>query len=196
MSKTTLFDTSYQRRKLELLDLLLTRLRPIYTLEEIEALRIDAVDRQILSQRSGRGFVDRDLLETVLGNLLECVAPGSHNALGPEHQKQELDEAIGEIADQLYAMIAQSYLAVGEDEDAEEKALMSTFGLLWELPELKTRARWNRFASLRDPAVWDAYLLDNCNLTQEQLLEIDFPAELEETIRRRAILSSITRCNW
>lgn len=185
MSKTTLFDTSYQRRKLELLDLLLTRLRPIYTPEEIEALRIDAVDRQILSQRSGRGFVDRDLLETVLGNLLECVAPGSHNALGPEHQKQELDEAIGEIADQLYAMIAQSYLAVGEDEDAEEKALMSTFGLLWELPELKTRARWNRFASLRDPAVWDAYLLDNCNLTQEQLLEIDFPAELEETIRRR-----------
>jgi len=185
MSKTTLFDTSYQRRKLELLDLLLTRLRPIYTPEEIEALRIDAVDRQILSQRSGRGFVDRDLLETVLGNLLECVAPGSHNALGPEHQKQELDEAIGEIADQLYAMIAQSYLAVGEDEYAEEKALMSTFGLLWELPELKTRARWNRFASLRDPAVWDAYLLDNCNLTQEQLLEIDFPAELEETIRRR-----------
>ena len=185
MSKTTLFDTSYQRRKLELLDLLLTRLRSIYTPEEIEALRIDAVDRQILSQRSGRGFVDRDLLETVLGNLLECVAPGSHNALGPEHQKQELDEAIGEIGDQLYAMIAQSYLAVGEDEDAEEKALMSTFGLLWELPELKTRARWNRFASLRDPAVWDAYLLDNCTLTQEQLLEIDFGAELEETIRRR-----------
>ena len=185
MSKTTLFDTSYQRRKLELLDLLLVRLRSIYTPEEIEALRIDAVDRQILSQRSGRGFVDRDLLETVLGNLLECVAPGSHNALGPEHQKQELDEAIGEIADQLYAMIAQSHLAVGEDEDAEEKALMSTFCLLWELPELKVRARWNRFASLRDPAVWDAYLLDNCNLTHEQLLEIDFSAELDETIRRR-----------
>ena len=75
MSKTTLFDTSYQRRKLELLDLLLTRLRPIYTPEEIEALRIDAVDRQILSQRSGRGFVDRDLLETVLGNLLDALHP-------------------------------------------------------------------------------------------------------------------------
>ena len=37
MSKTTLFDTSYQRRKLELLDLLLTRLRSVYTPEEIEA---------------------------------------------------------------------------------------------------------------------------------------------------------------
>ena len=94
MSKTTLFDTSYQRRKLELLEPLLARLRPIYTPEEIEALRIDAIDRQILSQRSGRGFVDRDLLETILGNLLECVAPGSHNALGPEHQMQELDEVI------------------------------------------------------------------------------------------------------
>lgn len=185
MSKTTLFDTSYQRRKLELLELLLARLRPIYTPEEIEALRIDAIDRQILSQRSGRGFVDRDLLETILGNLLECVAPGSHNALGPEHQMQELDEVIGEIADQLYAMIAQSHLAAGDDEDAEEKALMDTFCLLWELPTFKIRARWNRFASLRDPAVWDAYLLDNCNLTQEQLIEIDFPAALDETIRRR-----------
>ena len=185
MSKTTLFDTSYQRRKLELLEPLLARLRPIYTPEEIEALRIDAIDRQILSQRSGRGFVDRDLLETILGNLLECVAPGSHNALGPEHQMQELDEVIGEIADQLYAMIAQSHLAAGDDESAEEKALMDTFCLLWELPNLKLRARWNRFASLRDPAVWDAYLLDNCNLTQEQLIEIDFPAALDETIRRR-----------
>lgn len=185
MSKTTLFDTSYQRRKLELLDLLLVRLKTIYTLEEVAALRISAIDRQILSQRSGRGFVDRDLLETVLGNLLECVAPGSHNALGPEHQTQELDEAIGEIADQLYAMIAQSHLAVGDDEGAEERALNDTFCLLWELPNLKIRARWNRFASLRDPAVWDAYLLDNCNLTQQQLQEINFGAELEETIRRR-----------
>lgn len=185
MSKTTLFDTSYQRRKLELLEQLLERLRPIYTPEEVEALRIDAIDRQILSQRSGRGFVDRDLLETVLGNLLECVAPGSHNALGPEHQKQELDEAIGEIADQLYAMIAQSHLGAGDEEGAEEKALINTFCLLWELPNFKTRARWNRLASLRDPAVWDAYLLDNCKLTQEQLIKIDFVAELEETIRCR-----------
>ena len=54
MSKTTLFDTHYQRRKLELLEYLLARLRPIYTPAEIEALRIDAIDRQILSQRAGR----------------------------------------------------------------------------------------------------------------------------------------------
>ena len=40
MSKTTLFDTSYQRRKLELLEPLLAQLRPIYTPEEIEALRM------------------------------------------------------------------------------------------------------------------------------------------------------------
>ena len=77
-----------------MLERLLERLVPIYTSEEVAALRIDAVDRDILSQRSGRGFVDRDLLETVLGNLLECVAPGSHNALGPGHQNPSLDEAI------------------------------------------------------------------------------------------------------
>ena len=185
MNNSTLFDTSYQRRKWALLERLLERLLPSYTSEEIAALRIDAVDRDILSQRSGRGFVNRDLLETVLGNLLECVAPGSHNALGPRPQKPSLDEAIGEIADQLYAMIAQSLLAVGASEGAEEKALITTCCLLWELPAYKTRARWNRFAALRDPAVWDAYLLDNCGLNQEQLLEIDFRAALDETIRRR-----------
>lgn len=185
MNNSTLFDTSYQRRKWALLERLLERLEPIYTSEEVAALRIDAVDRDILSQRSGRGFVNRDLLETVLGNLLECVAPGSHNALGPRPQKPSLDEAIGEIADQLYAMIAQSLLAVGASEGAEEKALMNTCCLLWELPAYKIRARWNRFASLRDPAVWDAYLLDNCGLAQEQLLTIDFRAALDETIRRR-----------
>ena len=82
-------------------------------------------------------------------------------------------------------MIAQSFLAVGESEGVEEKALMNTICLLWELPAYKVRAHWNRFAALRDPAVWDAYLLDNCGLTQEQLIEIDFRAALDETIRRR-----------
>ena len=48
---------------------------------------------------------------------------------------------------------------------------MNTICLLWELPSYKVRAHWNRFAALRDPAVWDAYLLDNCGLTQEQLLK-------------------------
>ena len=38
---------------------------------------------------------------------------------------------------------------------------------------------------LGDPAVWDAYLLDNCGLTQERLLKIDFRAALDETIHRR-----------
>jgi len=185
MSATTLFDTSYENRKKGLLDQVLERLRPIYSAEEVEALRLDVIDPGILSQRSGRGFVDRDILETVLGNLLECVAPGSHNALGPEHQRGTLAAALGEIADQLYAMIAQSLLAAGQDQGVEEQALVTTFSLLWDLPVLKERALWNRFASLRDPAVWDAYLLFHCDLGRERLAGIDFVAELDEAIRKR-----------
>jgi serine acetyltransferase len=186
MSKATLFDASYEKHKQDLLGQLVERLEPIYSPEEVEALRIDGIDPQILSQRSGRGFVNRDLLETVLGNLLECVAPGSHNALEPGHQQPRLIGAMSEIADQVYAMIAQSLLAAGEDEGVEEQAQLTTFALLWELPLLKERARWNRFAALRDPAVWDAYLLYNCELTQEQLTRLDFGKELEEAIRQRA----------
>ena len=188
MSATTLFDASYEKKKKTLLDQVLEHLRPIYTGEEEEALRIDVLDPGFLSQRSGRGFVDRDILETVLGNLLECVAPGSHNAVGPEHQKETLNEAFEEIADQLYAMIAQSLLAAGEDGGVEERALQNTFALLWDLPVFKQRAMWNRFASLRDPAVWDAYLLRKCELDQGRLVGIDFVEELETAVTRRDLV--------
>ncbi len=186
MSKTTLFDEHYTRSKHDLLQLVVERLRPIYTPEEAAALRIDPVDPGILSQRSGRGFVNRDILETVLGNLLECVAPGSHNALDQQDEGDcDLTAALGELADQLYAMIAQSFQAVEEVENLEEKSLNATFSLLWSLPELKVRSMWNRFAALKDPAVWDAYLMHRCGLTPEELSRLDFGAHVDETIRRR-----------
>ena len=167
MSETTLFDVSYEQRKKPLLAKTLERLRPIYSKSELNVLRIDSTSREGLSQRSGRGFVNRDILETVLGNLLECVAPGSHNAPHLQNQKRELSEAIEEVADQLYAMVAQSFLAVA-DETHLGAALETVFSLLWELPRLKSRALWNRFASLKDPAVWDAYLLHN-GISREKL---------------------------
>ncbi|MDP6702548.1 MAG: hypothetical protein QGH25_23040, partial [Candidatus Latescibacteria bacterium] len=116
---------------------------------------------------------------------LECVAPGSHNALDLQRRLNDLLSPIDELADQLYAMIAQSLLAVGEDKRVEERSLSITFALLWQLPELKMRALWNRFASLRDPAVWDAYLLHNCDLSPGDLTRLDFAAELEAAIHAR-----------
>ena len=167
--------------------ILVERLLPIYSDIEISSLSIDAIDPQILAQRSGRGFVNRDLLETLLGNLLECAVPGSHNAVDPGHERDHFSEEIGQVADQLYAMVAQSLLAAGETESVEELALAASFSLLWDLPRLKTRAHWNRFAALRDPAVWDAYLLSNCGIGREKLLNIDFGGELETAIRRRNV---------
>ena len=183
MSETTLFDASYEQRKKPLLIQTLERLRPIYSKSELSFLRIDGMSREGLSQRSGRGFVNRDILETVLGNLLECVAPGSHNAPHLEHQKRELSEAIEEVADQLYAMVAQSFLAVA-DETPLDTALETAFSLLWELPRFKSRALWNRFASLKDPAVWDAYLL-HTGISREKLAAIDFRSQVDTAIQER-----------
>ncbi len=184
MSTATLFDRKYEKGKADFLGEVVERLRGEYAPEEIEALRIDPVDPEILSQRSGRGFVNRDILETVLGNLLECVAPGSHNAVAPQ-AKQGLDSALGEIADQVYAMVAQSLLAAGEEERLEDAALAATFALLWELPGLKERSRWNRFASLKDPAVWDAYLLQTCGLSAGELAGLEFGRHLDRAIAER-----------
>lgn len=60
MSQTTLFDALYRRRKNELMHVLVERLLPMYSDREIGLLRIDAIDPQILAQRSGRGFVNRE----------------------------------------------------------------------------------------------------------------------------------------
>ena len=117
MLETTLFDSTYESRKRPLLKQVLEAIRPIYSANELKVLRINSESRDVLSLRSGRGFVNRDILETVLGNLLECVAPGSHNAPRPENSKDELSEAIEEVADQLYAMIAQSFLAVTDESE-------------------------------------------------------------------------------
>ena len=183
MSETTLFDVSYEERKQPLLTQTLERLRPIYSQSELNVLRIDGMSREGLAQRSGRGFVNRDILETVLGNLLECVAPGSHNAPHLHHQKRELSEAIEEVVDQLYAMVTQSFLAVTDEADLGD-ALETTFALLWELPRLKSRALWNRFASLKDPAVWDAYLL-HTGISREKIAAIDFRSQIDTAIQER-----------
>ena len=182
-TETTLFDASYEERKKPLLNETLERLRPIYSSAELSVLRIDRTSREGLAQRSGRGFVNRDTLETVLGNLLECVAPGSHNAPHLHHQNQNLSDAIEEVADQLYAMVAQSFLAV-TDETHLGAALETAFSLLWELPRFKSRALWNRFASLKDPAVWDAYLL-HTGISSEKIAALDFRSQIDEAIQER-----------
>ena len=189
MSTATLFDRQYEKRKRDLLNQIVERLRPEYSAEELAALRIDRVNPAILSQRSGRGFVNRDILETVLGNLLECVAPGSHNALDPRDQRHDFVAALGEMADQVYAMVAQSHLAVGADEQIEDRALAATYALLWELPRLKRRALWNRFASLKDPAVWDAYLRQVCGVDDEALMALDFATQVDAAIAARDLAS-------
>ena len=66
MSQTTLFDALYRRRKKELMHILVECLLPMYSEIEISSLRIDAIDPQILAQRSGRGFVNRDLLLSLI----------------------------------------------------------------------------------------------------------------------------------
>ncbi len=181
---TGLFDDTYRRRKGELLLALLDLFHSQYTQEELVALRIDPVNPAVLAQRSGRGFVNRDILETVLGNLLDCVAPGSHN-IDPLDRRRTLEDAIGEMADQVYAMVAQSLLAVDEHTDLEERAIGATFSLLADLPQLKRRAWWNRFASLKDPAVWDAYLRHACDVGDEVLMKLEFATEIDRSIDSR-----------
>ena len=185
MNDTTLFDQAYANRKRPILERVVDQIRPIYTAEELTAMRVDPINRAILSQRSGRGFVNRDLLETALGNLLECVAPGSHNA--SEAAQATLLENIEEIVDQLYAMIYQSLQATqGEDGPIEEVALQSAFALVSRLPRLKTRALWNRFASLKDPAVWDAYLRNAHGLDEGDLASWTFSPIIDDAIEARS----------
>lgn len=179
--------SGYENRKHDLLTRLIPRLQSIYTLKELEALRIEHIPSEILSVHSGYGFVNREILETVLGNLLECVAPGSHNA--SPRRTLDLSHSMSEVSDQLYAMISQSFLAVEDSHRLSESeivdlAIETTFDILSALPRLKTRAFWNRFASLKDPAVWDSYLLNLC-ADHTKIKEIDLTTQINTAILER-----------
>jgi serine acetyltransferase len=185
METRTVFDKHYAERKAPLLAGLIDQLRAIYTSEQLQALRVDPISRGVLAQPSGRGFVNRDILETVLGNLLECVAPGSHNATESQGTP-DLADLIEEVADQVYAMILQSFRAATENgADNVSCALAATFGLLSELPRLKQRALWNRFASLKDPAVWDAHAVHAEGISYESLAKVDFVTAVDRAIEDR-----------
>ncbi len=185
MDGRTVFDKQYKERKAPLLKGLLGRLRPVYSAEELQALRVDPISRGVLSQPSGRGFVNRDILENVLGNLLECVAPGSHNATEAQ-DTTDLAAVVEEVADQLYAMILQSFRAATENgADIDSRALGATFGLLFDLPRLKERAMWNRFASLKDPAVWDAHVVHAEGISYDNLAQVDFVTAVDRAIEGR-----------
>ena len=80
-------------------------------------------------------------------------------------------------------MVAQSFLAV-TDETHLGAALETAFSLLWELPRFKSRALWNRFASLKDPAVWDAYLL-HTSISREKIAILDFRSQIDAAIQER-----------
>jgi serine acetyltransferase len=181
----TLFDKTYESLKRPLLKEVCAQLKPIFNEEELAVLRIDRINPAILSHRSGRGFVNRDILETVLGNLLEFAAPGSHNAT-ESNGALDFEHGVEELCDQLYAMIAQSFLAVeGPGANVEETALGTTFALLADIPELKERSRWNRFASLKDPATWDAYVTAKNETSQQKLAELEFKSAIDTTIAER-----------
>jgi len=185
MAHSAVFDRAYVRRRNALLAPLLADLQPHYSAAEQAALRVVGTPPAALLQTRGQGFVNCDALETLLGNLLELVAPGSHNVRAGGARAQPLRWALAAVADQLYAAVRQSLAAADEAEDGGERALHTTFALLHALPDLRRRSLWNRFASLRDPAVWDAYLVRQCRLPPERVAEIDFVAELEAAIRSR-----------
>lgn len=181
----TLFDKTYESLKRPLLKEVCAQLKRTFNDDELAALRIDRINPAILSQRSGRGFVNRDILETVLGNLLEFAAPGSHNAT-ESSGTPDFEHGVEELCDQLYAMIAQSLLAAeGPGAKVEEMALGTTFALLADIPGLKERARWNRFASLKDPATWDAYVKTKNEMCQQKLAELEFKSAIDAAISER-----------
>ncbi|MEE2908930.1 MAG: hypothetical protein VX830_00870 [Candidatus Poribacteria bacterium] len=191
----SIFSSHYSDQKSKRLQEIAASLYQTYNQVELLALRIESVDPQILSQLSGRGFVNRDILETILGNLLELVAPGSHNAVALTKLKSTFRQSLEEMVDQLYAMVVQSFLAVGDADVAEEMSVATTFDFFRRLPKLKERAFWNRFASLKDPAVWDAYLnrkykknLDphDCEFGKsDSLAEVNIRKRIDQSILER-----------
>ena len=99
-------------------------------------------------------------------------------------KKRELAEAIEEVADQLYAMVAQSFLAV-KDETPLDTALETAFSLLWELPRFK-KAGHSGIDSPHSKTPLSGMRICFTPVSREKNLQaIDFRSQIDTAIQER-----------
>lgn len=144
-------------------------------------------DDSILGLRIGSGSASWPAVDLVMTNLQESVAPSvfGHCARGGSGPL-DLVQSLHELTERLRAVLITFFRAAVSEEESRESSLLAALHLVGKLPDFRTRAHWNIFASLKDPAVWDAFILRNePESRRETLARLDLIPEIDHAIKAR-----------
>lgn len=161
------------------------QLRGSYSANDLLRFNPTPFRRCEIGQSNGTGTTGWPVVNCTLDRLQELVMPG-YFGINDQQPQGDID-CVGELkraADDLFAVLKSYYLVEFDEPEAEKAATYAALHVISQIPQYRSRALWNVFASLRDPAVWDAFILRNETRTAE-LAKLDPILAIDEAIRRR-----------
>lgn len=184
-TQTPPFPASLDTLRKETLELTCNRLRESYTTAELECFTFCPPSHEEAFTCMGTGSATWSVVEKVLTAVQEMVIPGVFMT-SPEKVEAGAgpEEALSRITDCLYTVLYSFYRLEYEETQSTECAALAALHLTAKLPTIRERSRWNIFASRKDPALWDSFILRN-EKRKEELGRLYLIAAIDHAIQTR-----------
>jgi serine acetyltransferase len=156
-----------------------------YIPSDVDRIRFRPLTEHEQSCCHGTGSASWTATACVLDNLQELVMPGIF-VTTPRNRdsKPDVHTSLKQLIEDLYTILISYFLSEEDESQSEEKAALAAFHLVAQLPRFRSHATWNIFASLKDPALWDTYILHNESRRRE-LGKLDLIEIIDQAIEAR-----------
>lgn len=160
-------------------------LQESYDDDDRKYLRLPNLTTPDVLSRFGDGSVDWGAADCTLQALQEFVMPGQFvSSMEAEPSDLDFEETLKRGIDFLYSILVGYNAILFSSEESNERAARAALNAVKRLPDFRDRALWNLFASLKDPAVWDSFVVHG-EERRDDLARLDLIPQIDEAIRRR-----------
>ncbi|MCA9438033.1 MAG: hypothetical protein KC978_19770 [Candidatus Omnitrophica bacterium] len=162
-----------------------SRLEADYSPREKVALASSAKESTTQVYLAGDGAVAWSAVRSAQIDLQELILPGTFTSSAQAPcEKFSLIDHLKTVVDDCYSILSSYFSITCEGCEAEESSAHTALNLVQSLPDLRSRTQWNIFASLKDPAVWDAYTL-RTEGHRQRLSQLSLIPEIDASIQKR-----------
>ena len=156
-----------------------------YDEDDRKYLRLPRLTTPEVLSRFGDGSVDWGAVDCTFQALQELVMPGQFvSSLDADSGTLSFEETLKRGIDYLYSILVGYNAILFDAKESSERAVRAALNVVRQMPEFRTRALWNIFASLKDPAVWDSFIVHG-EKRREELGRLDLIPQIDEAIRQR-----------
>ncbi len=184
-SMTTPFPPSLESLRKETLEGSLNHLRESYTPADLERFTFCPPSHEETVSCVGTGTATWSIVGKVINAMQEMVVPGVFmTATDTAESGADLKGALTQITECLYAVLQSFYRLEFEESQCAEYSGLAALHLVSQLPSFRKRSQWNIFASRKDPALWDSFVLRN-EKHREELGRLYLIAAIDHAIQNR-----------